>query len=107
MNQLTVNSLADWLVDAQRAKPVLLDVREPWEFELCRLPASLHVPMATVTAQVGTLDPGAETVVICHHGVRSAQVAMYLERSGFTAVHNLVGGIDAWSVAIDPAVRRY
>ena len=107
MQQLTVHQLADWLADAQRPQPVLLDVREPWEIERCHLPGSQSVPMGSVPSRLQELDPDAETVVICHHGMRSMQVALYLEHSGFSTVHNLAGGIHAWSEAIDPTLPRY
>lgn len=107
MQQLTVHQLADWLADTQRPQPVLLDVREPWEYELCHLPASQHLPMGSVPSRLQELDPDAAMVVLCHHGVRSMQVALYLERSGFSSVHNLAGGIHAWSEVIDPTLPRY
>lgn len=91
--------------------PLLLDVREPWEFGL----AAIHIdgletrlmPMNSVPERFGELDPSQPVVCICHHGARSAQVVAYLERQGFEAVYNLVGGIDAWSTQIDAAVPRY
>ncbi len=107
MQQIFAHELSDWLADANRARPVVLDVREDWEFELCHLPDSLQIPMRTIPDRIAELDPQAETVVVCHHGVRSQQVALYLEHSGFTAVRNLAGGIDAWSNAVDPSMRRY
>jgi rhodanese-related sulfurtransferase len=63
--------------------------------------------MGEIPSRAAELDPGQETVVVCHHGIRSAQVAMYLARLGFTRVANLSGGIDLWSVTVDPAVGRY
>lgn len=107
MHQISPQQLAEWLENPDREKPVLIDVREPWEYELCHLPGSVHVPMGNIPGRLNELDPDAETVVICHHGVRSYQVAAFLERAGFEAVHNLSGGIDAWSNDVDPAVRRY
>ena len=107
MQQLTVQQLSTWLTDSTRVRPVLLDVREDWEFQICRLPESNHVPMSQIPAKAGTLDPHADTVVICHHGARSMQVAMYLERSGFSKLFNLSGGVDAWSRDIEPAMPTY
>jgi rhodanese-related sulfurtransferase len=107
MQQLTPHDLKAWLDDPARKRPVLLDVREPWEREICSLADSLHVPMNTVPARAGELDPSADTVVICHHGSRSFHVALYLERGGFARVYNLQGGIDGWARAIDPALRTY
>ena len=107
MQQLRVQQLAEWLADDTRPDPVLLDVREPWELELCQLEGSLHIPMHLVPVRCDDIDASRDVVVICHHGGRSMQVAMFLERSGFSAVHNLVGGMDAWAQEVDPAVRRY
>jgi rhodanese-related sulfurtransferase len=89
------------------APVVLLDVRETWEFEHCHLDQSIHVPMQQIAARLGEFNPHATTVVICHHGMRSRQVAHYLEKNGFADVINLRGGIDAWSREIDPAIARY
>ena len=87
-------------------KPVLLDVREPWEYERARIQGSQLVPLAALQDKLHELDPGAETVVICHHGLRSAHATRFLDRSGFGNVHNLEGGLDAYS-AVDPSVPRY
>jgi rhodanese-related sulfurtransferase len=107
MQQLTPAELKAWLDDASRGRPVLLDVREPWERGICSLPESLHVPMNTVPERAGELDPGTHTIVICHHGSRSHQVAVFLERRGFARVYNLQGGVDAWARAIDPSMSTY
>jgi rhodanese-related sulfurtransferase len=107
MQQITPAELKAWLDDARRGRPVLLDVREPWEREICSLPESLHVPMNTVPGRAGELDQGTDTVVICHHGSRSSQVALFLERRGFARVYNLQGGVDAWARAIDPSLPIY
>ena len=107
MKQITPGELSAWLADAQRAKPLLLDVREPWEFQTARIEGSTPIPMREMPARVGELDPGREVVAICHHGGRSQQVALFLEKNGFSKVHNLVGGVDAWSRTVDPAVPLY
>ena len=107
MIQLTPLQLKDWLADAARARPVLLDVREPWEFQICSLRESLHVPMNTIPARKHELDPDADTVVICHHGSRSFQIGMFLERAGFTRIFNLDGGLDAWTRQVDPTMPTY
>lgn len=86
---------------------VLIDVREPAEWQIGHIEGARHLPMARVQAEASTLDPAAETVVYCHHGSRSATVADWLRRSGFERVHNLAGGIDQWSVDVDPTVARY
>lgn len=86
---------------------LVLDVREPAEWQIARIEGARHLPMGRVQAEAASLDPDAETVVYCHHGARSASVAGWLRRSGFTNVHNLAGGIDRWSIDVDPSVARY
>lgn len=107
MREIAPTELAAWLADAGRDKPLLLDVREPWEWQAARLEGSLHIPMREVPGRLGEVDPGREVVAICHHGGRSQQVAMFLEKNGFSKVHNLRGGVDAWSRTVDPAVPLY
>jgi rhodanese-related sulfurtransferase len=87
-------------------RPVLLDVREPWEFELARIEGSRFVPMTELGERFTELDPGAETVVVCHHGNRSAYVAQALRQAGFEKVLNLEGGLDAYSF-VDESVQPY
>jgi rhodanese-related sulfurtransferase len=86
--------------------PALLDVREPWEFELARIEGSELIPMSQLEGRFTELDPDAETVVICHHGIRSSYVAMALQRAGFGNVLNLEGGLDAYS-SVDESIPRY
>lgn len=107
MKSLSARDLAAWLADASREKPQLVDVREPWEFERARIPGAQLVPMREVPARLDEIDPEKEVVAICHHGGRSAQVALFLEKNGYGKVHNLVGGVDAWSRTVDPAVPTY
>ncbi len=107
MNQITAGQLAAWLADAGRDQPLLLDVREPWEWDTARIEGSQHMPMREVPARLGEIHPEKEVVAICHHGGRSLQVAMFLEKNGFSKVHNLQGGVDAWSRTVDPAVPLY
>ena len=107
MKQISPQELAAWLADAGREKPFLLDVREPWEFERARIEGALLMPMREVPARHQELDAQKDVVAICHHGGRSQQVAMFLERAGFTKMHNLVGGVDAWSRTVDSTVPVY
>jgi rhodanese-related sulfurtransferase len=86
---------------------VVLDVREPEEVALASFPAAMHIPMGDIPSRMTELDPDVEWVIVCHHGIRSAQVAMYLARMGFERVSNLSGGIDAWSLTVDPSTPRY
>lgn len=85
----------------------LLDVREPWEFELCHIPGSVNIPMSRIVNSMGELDPSADTVVVCHHGNRSFHVGNYLINNGFNRIINLEGGINAWAEQIDPQMARY
>lgn len=105
VNHIAPQQLKHRLSDA--AAPLLLDVREPWEFQICRIPGSLLMPLGTVVARHAELDPEAETVVVCHHGARSMQVAMFLENAGFTRVYNLSGGVDAWARTVEASMPVY
>jgi rhodanese-related sulfurtransferase len=88
--------------------PILLDVREPWEFQTASLVDSVLMPMGDVTSRAhAELDPDAHIVVLCHHGQRSLSVAMWLRGQGFERAQSLAGGIDAWSRSIDANVPRY
>jgi rhodanese-related sulfurtransferase len=87
-------------------KPLILDVRERWEIAAASIAGTLNIPMGDLPSRLSELDPDREIIVMCHHGVRSAQVARYLAHNGFEHVLNLTGGIDAWS-EIDPSVPRY
>jgi rhodanese-related sulfurtransferase len=87
--------------------PTLLDVREPWEWNLCRIPGAILIPMRDLPMRQQELNKETETVVICHHGVRSYQAARYLESLGFGDVINLSGGVAAWADEVDPAMPRY
>ena len=107
MKQISPAELSAWLGDAQRPRPLLLDVREAWEFQTCSIPGSRLLPMGEVAARKDELDAQAEVVVICHHGGRSMQVAMFLEKSGFAKVHNLAGGVDSWARTVDSSMPVY
>src|ERR1700675_667925 len=92
----------------QPNSPLLLDVRESWEYQTASLPNSLLMPMGEVASRAhAELDPDAPIVVLCHHGARSLSVTMWLRNQGFEQVQSLAGGIDAWSRTIDPAIPRY
>jgi rhodanese-related sulfurtransferase len=107
MQQISPTQLKQWLDDEQRARPLLLDVREPWEFATCHIPGSISMPMRSVAARHAELDRDTPVVVICHHGARSFQSGLFLEQAGFGCVINLQGGIAAWAQAVDPAMPRY
>jgi rhodanese-related sulfurtransferase len=88
--------------------PVLLvDVRQPEEHAYCALPGSVLIPLGELASRAGEVEPGdAAVVVYCHHGVRSLSGAAILRRAGVEAM-SLAGGIDRWSLAVDPTVPRY
>jgi sulfur-carrier protein adenylyltransferase/sulfurtransferase len=86
---------------------VVLDVRDTWETALARIDNAVHIPMEEIELRTEELDPKAETIVYCHHGVRSAAVAEFLARRGFGKVWNLEGGIDQWARKVDARMKRY
>jgi rhodanese-related sulfurtransferase len=85
----------------------VLDVRDPWEAEICRLPDSIDVPLARLPEQVDSLPREGMLVILCHHGMRSQHAALWLRSYGFANAVNLAGGIDAWARLIDPSMRTY
>ncbi|MEW6353190.1 MAG: rhodanese-like domain-containing protein [Pseudomonadota bacterium] len=87
--------------------PLLLDVREAWEYELCHIAGSRHIPMGRIAEVLDELDAEQEIVVICHHGSRSQRVTDFLESNGFSKVANLDGGIHAWACEVDPSLTQY
>ena len=107
MRQIDSAQLAAWLANPERLPPLLLDVREPWEFQLCHIAGSLPMPMGSVPARLAELDRERETVVICHHGGRSAQVCIFLAHQGFERVINLAGGVAGWAARVDPTMPQY
>jgi adenylyltransferase/sulfurtransferase len=85
----------------------IIDVREPYELEICRLPGVRHIPMREIPAQFSTLPREKHLLILCHAGSRSRRVTDYLRDQGFNAVSNIAGGIEAWAVKIDPKLPRY
>jgi rhodanese-related sulfurtransferase len=90
-------------------KPIrLVDVREPEEFAICKLEGAELIPMRTVPRHLDSLcDDERLTVVYCHHGMRSRRVVDWLRAQGVDNCRNLTGGIDLWSIAMDPSMPRY
>lgn len=107
MQHIRPAELKAWLDDPQRDKPLLLDVREPWEFERCHIAGAVSLPMNGIPARLAELPRDRDIVVICHHGVRSFHVARFLEHNGLTRVINLTGGVDAWAKEADPSMPTY
>ena len=106
MREFDAQQLEQHLRDSDSC-PLLLDVRQPWEYDICRIEGCILIPMAQVPTQLNKLDKDRETVVICHHGIRSRQVGYYLEQAGFNNVINLKGGVNAWAKVIDKTMATY
>jgi len=104
--EISVDDLARKLERGE--EPLLVDVRQPWEHELARLPGSLLLPLGELPSRTAEVQPGPGQLVVCycHHGVRSLRAAEVLSGAGIPAV-SLAGGIDAWSQQIDPSLPRY
>ena len=94
-------------MESSTEQPILIDVREAWELEKCKLPHTVHVPMREIPSALGPFDLDAEMVIICHHGIRSRAVANYLSQQDFSRVINLSGGIDQWAKQVDPNMASY
>ncbi|MFP6663604.1 MAG: rhodanese-like domain-containing protein [Deltaproteobacteria bacterium] len=92
---------------AGETPPVLLDVREDQELAIVAIDGAQHIPMGDIPSRLTELDPDASIICLCHHGMRSAQVAGFLVQQGFTKVANLSGGIDAWAAVVDESMPRY
>ena len=113
IEQVTPSQLPAWLQAAADggALPLLLDVREPAEWQVASVRVGgaelLQLPMHNIPPRLSELDPERPVAVLCHHGGRSMQVAMFLAQHGFERVANVAGGIDAWSLQVDPSVPRY
>lgn len=111
IDQIRPSQLSDWLQQHAGAQPVVLDVRDPMELAIASVQAQgfdlVHIPMYEIPARHAQLDPTRPLACLCHHGVRSQQVAMFLARQGFEKVVNIAGGIDAWSAERDASVPQY
>ncbi len=103
--QLTATQLQEKLLEKEDL--FLLDVREKNEFDYARIEGSQLIPLSMIPLKINELDSSQQTVLICHHGARSMQAAVYLESRGFNRLYNLFGGIDSWSVHCDSSVPRY
>lgn len=104
--EITVDQLKQQL--ASDHPPLLLDVREAWEFQTAQIPGSTLMPMNDVPARAfNELDEDQPIAVLCHHGSRSLSVANWLREKGFAKAQSVVGGIDQWSRVIDPTIPRY
>jgi rhodanese-related sulfurtransferase len=102
---ITVQELKQKLDRAE--KITLIDVREPWEYNIARIEGAQLVPLGTLGSEYKKLDQNSEIVIHCHMGMRSMDATQFLLQQGFKNVKNLTGGINAWSMQIDPAVPKY
>ncbi|AXK38958.1 rhodanese-like domain-containing protein [Crenobacter cavernae] len=107
IREIGAKELAAWLADDTRVQPVLLDVREGWEVARASLPGIVHIPMNLIPGRMAELPDDAPIVTICHHGVRSYQVGLYLKNAGFDEVISLKGGVEAWASDVDPTMAHY
>jgi rhodanese-related sulfurtransferase len=110
-SQLSVEELAQMLSSDAKEQLQLIDVREPNEVAIAQIDGFEVLPLSKFADWADSIpvrfDPQAETIVMCHHGIRSAQMCQWLSRQGFTNLKNLAGGIDAYSALVDPSVPRY
>ena len=106
LRHLSAPALANWLKENSQP-PRLIDVREPWEFAICHIQGSQLIPMSSIAQNLIHLPKNQDLVVICHHGIRSAQVGHYLEKHAYTKVNSLAGGVDAWAKQVDPGMAVY
>ena len=88
-------------------KLLVVDVREPWEYAHCRIESALHIPMGSIPANLQKLDTDEDVICYCHHGMRSLDVANWLRAQGVRSAKSMAGGIDRWSMEIDPNMPRY
>lgn len=105
--QLEPRELAAWRADAGRPAPLLIDVREPWEYAHCHIEGSQLIPLQTIPSRVEEVPQDRDIVLVCHHGNRSQRVAQWLEQAGYSRLFNLRGGVEAWASEVDPAMPRY
>jgi rhodanese-related sulfurtransferase len=106
--EISAQDLKQLLAEGGQSGYVLLDVREPWEHETARIEGSVLMPMGDIPSRAHQeLDPESHIIAICHHGVRSMSVVVWLRDQGFEQAQSLRGGIDAWSAEVDASVPRY
>ena len=113
VDQIRPSQLSTWLTRnaSSTDSGVVLDVREPWELQTAAVTPQgftlVRIPMREVPARVNELDKNQAIACLCHHGVRSLQVANFLAQTGFETVANIAGGIDLWATELDAGVPRY
>lgn len=103
--QIGVDDLKSWRAEGRKIG--VLDVRETWEYEICRIEGSLHIPMAAIPESLDRLPSEGPLVVVCHHGGRSMRVVSWLRQQGVERAINLAGGVDQWAERVEPGMQRY
>ena len=107
MEKISATEAAELLQSTDAETVVLLDVREDVELSIAAIDGALHIPMGQIPKRINELNPDHTTIVMCHTGGRSAQVATFLRQRGFSTVLNLDGGIKAWTRSVDPNIAEY
>lgn len=105
VEELSPSRLAECIRDGEAWQ--ILDVREPWELGIVTLEGSIPIPMGEIVARHEELDPRRPVAVLCHSGMRSYRIAVFLASRGYARVANVSGGIDAWAAELDPTLPRY
>jgi rhodanese-related sulfurtransferase len=107
MDELQISAKEVHARIARGEKLLLVDVREPWEYQLCRIPEARLIPLGTLPANVNTLLDAGEVICYCHHGMRSLDAAVWLRQQGVASAKSMAGGIERWAAEVDPQVPRY
>ncbi len=92
---------------ARGDKLFLVDVREQWEYDLCKIPRAILIPLGALPANLNTLLDADDVICYCHHGTRSLDAAVWLRQQGVEGAKSMAGGIERWSMEVDPKVPRY
>lgn len=103
--EIDVDTLADWRMNG--VAHALIDVREPWEAEICAISGSLNIPLAELAESLDMIPSDRPVVAVCHHGIRSADAVAWLRAKGIDEAVNLIGGIERWALRVAPDMRRY
>jgi len=107
LEKISATEAAELLQSTDAETVVLLDVRKDVELSIAAIDGALHIPMGQIPKRINELHPDHTTIVMCHTGGRSAQVATFLRQRGFSTVLNLDGGIQAWTRSVDPNIAEY
>lgn len=103
--QITAKEVSERLVRGE--KLFLVDVREPWEYDLCRIPGAKLIPLGALPSNLRVLLDADDVICYCHHGMRSLDAAVWLRQQGVAGAKSMAGGIERWSADVDPSVPRY